>query len=134
MAPSVRMRQACRSLSELSEEDFFNAKNEVVAVCHSNAGESELGCGAMATGLCHNLNSEVYTGKITEACLQIKYMQMFLSGTYAPGDLCLHLLFQIKPVSDAKPTLFLLRQIFTIKPIFNLINKKGKHSHLNFCN
>ena len=61
MAPSVRMRQACRSLSELSEEGFFfNAKNEVVAVCHNKAGERELGCGAMATALCHHLNSKVY--------------------------------------------------------------------------
>lgn len=39
MAPSSQ-NEACRSLSELSEEDFFffNAKNEVVAVCHNKAG------------------------------------------------------------------------------------------------
>ena len=46
--------------------------------------------------------------RTTEACLQIKYMQIFLSGTYVPRDLRLHLLFQIKPVSDSKPALFLL--------------------------
>lgn len=44
---SFSQNEACRSLSELSEEDFFfYAKNEVVAMCHNQAGESELGRGA----------------------------------------------------------------------------------------
>lgn len=59
-----------------------------------------------------------YTVKITEACLQIKYMQIFLSGTYVPGDLHLHLLFQIKPVSDSKPTLFFINTNVRYQTIF----------------
>lgn len=39
---------------------FFNAKNEVVAVCHNKARESEPWCWAMATAFCYNLNSKVY--------------------------------------------------------------------------
>ena len=39
---------------------FFNAKNEVVAVCHNKAEESQLWCWAMAPVLCCNLNSKVY--------------------------------------------------------------------------